>query len=726
MLTANVYAYLGGAWVDITSDVLDSPGVSYSGGIKGNKDKDRIAGAGALSFTLKNNTGDYTPGSGTAHADWKKGTPIKVTFSKGSPKTKFIGKVDTIDNEYAFNEIRASITALDWMHFAAQLPLDIPALQTSKTADQIITTILGLSPIQPEGVSLQTGTTTFPYAFHDNTTKTTAYTEISKATLSEWGYFYEKLDGTLVFEKYNGRASTQKQVDVITTRSSGFLLKEDGGYLLKEDGGKIILEDYDSSLQDAELTTIDGINIQYGKHITNRVELQVYPYKPGGEDVLVYTNEKNQSVPAGQTVSFRTQFLDKNSRQPIAAIAPVEKQYTLLHFEDNTALGITGVLDDADLNVLNQAADTFYYPKTFFQANGGSTTAAKFGDGFSGDGVSDYIYSPSQEKFNVRAGDFTIDWWEYRNSATAGAAMISRNTAGGFAPYVLGMSDAVTSRVYMTSTGASWDIANGKSLGTITTGTWVHYAVVRSGNTFITFQNGVIQDVWVSSATILTSASAIFSILKYGAAYVNGTIDEFRLIKGYAAWTTTFTPPSKAYTMSGLNWSLHTGERKTGTDITSSATISTSFGGAGTDVIVTSSSGSDGYLTLEIYAQPLESISPIPYIKEDLTSIAQYGYFSERIDMRLRGDVLPAQTIADAIVTARKDPASVIMSVSAVANKSDYNEAIFLDCDIGDLIRVNDSLSSYNGLNYIQAISWNATPGDGAQIVRFSFELKEQ
>jgi len=724
MITCNVYAYLGGAWTDITSDTLSSGALNYSGGIKGNKETDRIAGFGTLTFALKNNTGKYTPGSGTAHADWKKGMPIKVEFTRVTTKTKFIGRVNKIGLNYQYNNKTASITALSWLYFASQLPLDIPALQTDKRADEIINTILDFSPIAATAESIGTGVETFPYAFHDNTTKTTAYTEISKTVLSEWGYFYEKLDGTLVFEPYNGRASSQKQINVISD-VTGFLLKEDGGYLLQENGDKIILEPYNVTTTDASATTINDSAFEYGEHIVNRVEVSVFPYRVGDQDVLVYKNEENQFVPNGATVSFRLQFTDQSSRLPIAAIAPAVKQYTLLHFDDNTDKGITGVLDDADLNTLRQAADGLYYPTTPFVSVGGNTTTGIFGDAFSGNGTTDYIYSPSQEKFNLRAGDLTIDYWEYRNSATAGAATLARDLTGGFSPFVLGYSDGAVARVYLTSNGSSWDIANAKSMGAITTGSWVHYALTKSGNTYRTFKNGVQQDTWTSSATILPSTASL-GILRYGANYVNGIIDELRIIKGYAAWTADFTPPSKAYTMSGLNWSLHTGLLKTGTEITSSATATTSFGGAGLDFSITNSSGSDGYLTIDVYAQPLESLSPVSHIAEDTTSINAYGYFSERIDMRLRNDLVFPKTIAEAIVTDRKDPATVLNRISMVANKSDTNEALFMDCDMGDLVRVNDSLSGYNALNYIQGISWKASPGDDGVIVDFSWIVKEQ
>jgi len=718
MISMKIYAYLGGAWVDITSDVRTSSGVSGSVGITGNKPTDRIARDGSLSFVLNNNDGKYTPGSGTAHADWVKGVKVKAVFTKYESKTKFIGRVTSIKPGYRVSDSTASVTALDWMHYASQLPLDIPALQQNKRADQIITTILGFSPIQPESTSLGTGTQTFPYAFHDNTVKTTAYSEITKSTMSEYGYSYVKQDGTLKFEPYGGRSATQKTVGVYDN-VSGNLLLEDGSDLLLEDGTNLLLEDFVSLGQvNAEASTITGVDIEYGERIANRVSAQIFPYKVGENDVLVYTNEINQLIPAGQTVSFRIPFTDQSSKQPIAAISPSIKQYTLLHF-DTPPDGVTDIQDEADQTIPG-------YPTSFTPVGAGFYTSIKvFGTASLGfNGSSDYIYSPSQEKFNPRAENWTVDWWEYRLTTTANTTAISRSTTGAFPPYALGVSDGSVSRVYITSNGVSWDIANGKSLGTIPLYTWTHYAIIRSGNTFVTFQNGAIQDTWTSSATIRATTDD-FSIGLYNGAYYNGYIDEFRMIKGYAAWTTSFTPNAKQYVMSGINWRVYDAPERDGNELTSSMTATAGIGGTGIDFSVTSSSGTDGYLVLDIWAQPLQSLSPITHVAEDTTSINDYGYYNQNIEMRYQDDINFAKTVADAVVSDEKDPRVFLNKVSMIT-RDNTNEALFLYCDIGDLVRVNDSLSGYDALNHIQAISWRASPGNGGVIVSFDWILKEQ
>lgn len=714
MITRTVYAYLGGAWVDITEDVTGT--VSGSTGIPSNRETDRIAQPGSLSFTLLNNAGTYTPGGVSAHADWKKGTPVKVELTNPVVKTKFIGYINKIDLIYEYNNKRASVTALDWFHYASKLPLNIPNLQEDKRGDQILTTIVALSTIAPTSTSYQTGSQTFPYAFHDNTVKTTAYAEMSKIALSEWGYIYIKQDGTLKFEAYGGRSTTQKTVNVIS-EISGFLLQENGDFLLQENGDKLILDPYSTSTADATVTTLTNVDLEYGERMANHVSAEVYPYRPGDTSVLVYKHEQPQLLPAGETTSFRIQFTDKNSREPIAATAPSVKQYTLLHF-DTPPDGVSGVLDEAEAEISEYSTPLNYISGAVLQ-----TSVKKFGTAaVAMNGSSDYVLSGSSyEKYNFHGEDFTVDWWEYRLASTSGKAVISRSPVASFHAYVLGYSDGSNLRAYLSSNGSSWDIANGKNMGTVVTGAWTHYAITREGDTYRTFKNGVQQDTWTSSLDILDS-SANLSIGKYTTNYYNGYIDEVRMIKGYAAYTADFSVPIRQYLMNGINWYV---EKANGIEITPDITLTATTGGVGLDITATNANAEDGFLFIQVFSEPLESLSPISHIAQDSTSITEYGYFSENIQMRLQGDIGHGKTIADALVAAEKDPRTVLNKISMVA-KDAFSEALFMDCDIGDLIEVTDSLSGYNDFNHIQQINWRAIPGNGGVIVFYDWTLKEQ
>ena len=79
--------------------------------------------------------------------------------------------------------------------------------------------------------------------------------------------------------------------------------------------------------------------------------------------------------------------------------------------------------------------------------------------------------------------------------------------------------------------------------------TWYHIAVTRSGNTFKSFINGVVEKTFTVSGTIYSDTTIPYNIGRSGYSsggyfYYNGYMDDLRITKGVARYTTTFTPPS--------------------------------------------------------------------------------------------------------------------------------------------------------------------------------------
>ena len=69
---------MGGAWIDVSEDVVSS--ISVSTGIAGNSPLDRIASTGTMQFTLKNTGNVYTPTHTACHAGFEKGAVCKLTI----------------------------------------------------------------------------------------------------------------------------------------------------------------------------------------------------------------------------------------------------------------------------------------------------------------------------------------------------------------------------------------------------------------------------------------------------------------------------------------------------------------------------------------------------------------------------------------------------------------------------------------------------------------------
>jgi hypothetical protein len=188
-------------------------------------------------------------------------------------------------------------------------------------------------------------------------------------------------------------------------------------------------------------------------------------------------------------------------------------------------------------------------PKTATANNGAviSTAQSKFG-GASGlfDGTDDYVTVPDNSVFDFGSGNFTIEYWEYRTSSTAAKGTISRNN-NSQSPWLLGWPNAGNVTFYASTNGSSWDVADGISMGVITTNVWTHYAVTRQGSTFRTFQNGIQISTFTSAATLYAGAAPL-QIGRYNSVnYYIGYLDELRLTKGVARYTGNFTPQTSEF-----------------------------------------------------------------------------------------------------------------------------------------------------------------------------------
>jgi hypothetical protein len=168
-----------------------------------------------------------------------------------------------------------------------------------------------------------------------------------------------------------------------------------------------------------------------------------------------------------------------------------------------------------------------------------TTTDFKFGTSsvsFPGNAGS-YVRCNTGAPFAFGTGDFTVEFWINR---TNNACYVFGNTATSIATvYICSITGTNT---------VNFSAANGTSsvstTGTITAGTWTHVAITRSGNVFRIFLNGVL-DVTSGTLTPNYSTESVFVIGNAGTIGVsglNGKIDEFRVTKGLARYTASFTP----------------------------------------------------------------------------------------------------------------------------------------------------------------------------------------
>jgi hypothetical protein len=202
-------------------------------------------------------------------------------------------------------------------------------------------------------------------------------------------------------------------------------------------------------------------------------------------------------------------------------------------------------MDDAGLTDSSASAHT----PTLVGDVARSSTQSKFG-GYSAsyDGTGDLLTFTDSADWNLANVNFTIDFWVYFNSLPSSNGVYNGGCgqwegASHYWAFYFGRNGGVQ-KAYFSAAGTTLDIQANTG---VSTGTWYHFAVVRNGNAFNVYKDGVSIGSGTSSGTI-SNASAVLQVgRKTTGEHLDGYIDEFRLSLGIARWTTDFTPPTEAY-----------------------------------------------------------------------------------------------------------------------------------------------------------------------------------
>ena len=180
-----------------------------------------------------------------------------------------------------------------------------------------------------------------------------------------------------------------------------------------------------------------------------------------------------------------------------------------------------------------------------------STSVKKYGTGsIAFDGTGDWLSAPSSPQLNMGASSFTIEGWFYPSgNVTAGKGLFGKRTDNGTIGGILFYfsSTGLTPRL-LADIGGAWSVDVTASSG-FTNAQWNHFAVVRNGSTWTIYINGTSVGSTTNSGTVRDNTAA-FTWMAESAAASEGTtagyLDDLRITKGYARYTTTFTPPTSA------------------------------------------------------------------------------------------------------------------------------------------------------------------------------------
>jgi len=178
-----------------------------------------------------------------------------------------------------------------------------------------------------------------------------------------------------------------------------------------------------------------------------------------------------------------------------------------------------------------------------------SSAQSKFGGGSAYfDGSGDYLTLVGVNAFHFSTLDFTWECWVRRSTLVNGDFDVIWGPSNGPRGIGVTLRNAGQVGVWVSSTGASWDVRRGDTnwgTAVIPLNTWVHLAVVRSGSNWYGFVDGVVDQTFTHAGAV-SAYDANIHICRWDGGYTqhfNGYIDDLRVTKGVARYTSAFTPP---------------------------------------------------------------------------------------------------------------------------------------------------------------------------------------
>ena len=168
-----------------------------------------------------------------------------------------------------------------------------------------------------------------------------------------------------------------------------------------------------------------------------------------------------------------------------------------------------------------------------------STSQFKFGTAsLALDGVGDYVSHPTTPDFTFGTGNWTVELWAYRTVTGVIQTLFDYRPASG--SYF---------QINLGSTGVTRFAVNGAtqiSGPNLVLSTWTHIAVSKSSNVTRMFVNGTVVGTTYADTNNYGQAAVYIGATSTGTGNFSGYIDDVRMSKGVARYTTTFTAPTAA------------------------------------------------------------------------------------------------------------------------------------------------------------------------------------
>ena len=187
-----------------------------------------------------------------------------------------------------------------------------------------------------------------------------------------------------------------------------------------------------------------------------------------------------------------------------------------------------------------------------------STAQSKFGgSSLLLDGNSDYVYVSNSDLGTTSTESFTIEFWTYLVDANDG------NQVNWYSDYN-GSSNGISFEKNSSNVLKVWNGDNARITGTttISSGQWYHMALSGTSGSYKLFLNGTQEgstssDGFTGGSTIKYIGCFYWAGLGGAVRLVNGYIEDFRITRGEARYTSNFTPPTSAHLTSAGDVNKH-------------------------------------------------------------------------------------------------------------------------------------------------------------------------
>lgn len=287
------------------------------------------------------------------------------------------------------------------------------------------------------------------------------------------------------------------------------------------------------------------------------------------------------------------------------------------------------------------------------------------------DGTGDYLSTADSADWNLGSGDFTIDFWLRFNDKTNQQGLIVQDGGAGNRSIRVLWKGSGTNAITFGYTTDGTNFTTKTFNWTPADATWYHLAIIRNGADLKVFIDGtqigstenISTDVFFNSTASFWIGSGVDASGASTETF-NGWIDEFRMLKGLAYWTSNFTPFTVPYTASSLTESYYNGfidEFR----ISDTARNTSSF------TVPTSEYAYDSNTKLLLHFNTNFKDSAISTSSITVTSSGP-AFSQSQVGKRLRAIDLMGDTVGEGTITATVSTTSLTLSISTQFNEFSY------------------------------------------------------